>query len=122
MLQKTSLKKQNKMSFEHVRLSPEEQVFGQGHLLQTQLDLINSGKNMKEYKVLRKEEFNLKVELKAKIEQTLQNLDIFDKMLPKARMKEEIHKELEVEKARTTLEDEAEQIRRKLSILNASYQ
>ena len=48
--------------------------------------------------------------------------DIFDKMLPKARMKEEIHQELEIEKARNVLEDEAEQIRKKLEALSASYQ
>ena len=110
------------MGSEHVQLSTEEQIYGQGHLLQTQLDLISSGKNLKAFRELRKTEFNLKVQLKAKIDEALQNLDIFDKMLPKARMKEEINKELEVEKARNVLEDEAEQIRRKLESLNASYQ
>ena len=110
------------MASEHVLLTREEQIYGQGHLLQTQLDLINSGKNFKVYKDLRVQEFNLKVQLKAKLDETLQSLDIFDKMLPKARMKQEISKELEVEKARHVLEDEAEQIRKKLEILQLSYQ
>lgn len=109
------------MASEHVLLSPEEQVYGQGNLLQIQLDLINSAKNIKIFKSLRKDELNLKIQLKNKVELALENLDILDKMLPRAKMKEQIHQELELDKERVVLEDEAETLRKKIESLKSEY-
>jgi|SRR3989344_246722 len=105
------------MTSEHVKLSPEEQVYAHGNLLQSQLDIINSSKRLVNYKNLRKREFKLKIEIKTRISEVRDELENIDKLLPRAKMKEKIHKEITIEKERDVLQDEAEEIRKKLQSL-----
>jgi hypothetical protein len=110
---------------EFVRLSDSEKSYGARNLLQCQLSTLNSIKRFREYEKLRKEELILKVDLKMKVEGALQSLANLARCLPKTDFIEEAVEEpnlfapftKEQEKKERTVEDELDDIRRKLEAM-----
>lgn len=104
------------MNPEYVRLTDSEVAYGQKWLLESHLHILNISKESEKFRNLRNEELALKIALKNKINETLASLDLLEKILPKPVMKESKEKipESLIEKERTTLEDEIEEIKRKL--------
>lgn len=75
------------MKSEYVRISHPERIYGQKNFLQSQLEFLNLIKNFRTYKNLRKEEFVLKVALKASIGEALDLIGKLDGKLPKTEFK-----------------------------------
>lgn len=110
------------MSSEYIRLSNPENVYGERNLLKAQMEILKVTKAFEAYKNLRKEEFNLKILLKSKIEETKNNIKILESLLPKADKKmfmpQEAPKEnLRSIKKRLSLEQEIDLIKKKLEAL-----
>lgn len=123
------------MSAEYVKIAPTEMTFGETNLLQTQLNLLTMLKRYREYKSFRKEELFFKIELKKKLGEAKEFLDVLGKSLPESKFfeeqknKEKLHKEFaekvessilkpEAEKTKpSTLDQELEDIRKKLERL-----
>lgn len=110
---------------EFVRLSDDERNYGAKALLQSQVASISSIKRFGDYEKLRNEELMLKVELKMKVEQALQSLTNLARSLPKTDYGE-TETEMEnpfalftekEEKRERTVEDELDEIRRKLEAI-----
>ena len=106
---------------EYVRLASPEKVYGQRHLLQSQLELLDLIQRFRNYKKLRNEELVLKVTLKSKIGETLNLITKLERLLPKAHYKtptpaEVKRKERKIEK-KLSLQEEIEQVRAKLARL-----
>ena len=74
---------------EYVRVKPAERVYGETNLLQSQLNLITLLKQYQEYKMLRKEEIYMKIELKKQIGELNEFLDHLSKLLPESKFLEE---------------------------------
>ena len=111
---------------EHVRIEPTERIFAEKNLLHSQLDIISLIRRYESYKSLRAEELLLKIALKAKIAEAKESLDTFDKLLPKPAIvpkmpkahSEQEHAEQHVaHKRKQTLQEEVEEIRKKLAAL-----
>ncbi|MFH1289818.1 MAG: hypothetical protein ABIH92_00240 [Nanoarchaeota archaeon] len=104
---------------EYVRVSPPEKVYGQKHLLQTQLELLNLIKSFHTYKVLRNEELVLKVTLKSKVEELINLITKLERLLPKAHYTPETREEKEKDKKKRerklSLQEEIERVRQKLA-------
>ena len=77
------------MSIEFVRLTSPELVYGETNLLQSEMNLLTMLKQYQEYEFLRKEELFLKVELKKKVGELKEHLNILAKLLPESRFEEE---------------------------------
>jgi hypothetical protein len=107
------------MNSEHIRLSAYETIYGEKLLLQSQLDILNIMKRSRAYKKMRDEELLLKIQLKTKIDECLNDLQVLEKALPKPTMKEgqKEFPEAKLDKERFSLEQEIEEIKRKLSRL-----
>ena len=86
------------MSAEYVRVTPGEISYGAGNLLQSQLNLIQLLKKYQEYEILRKEELFLKIELKKKLGEAKEYLDMLSKALPESRFLEEQEKKERLQK------------------------
>lgn len=114
------------MKDEYVGLTHSEKVYGQRHLLQAQLEMLDSMQRLQNYKNYRKEELVLKLTLKNKLGEILGLLADMDKILPKPTYKikgvkeegEEAIWNVE-EEEELTLEDEIELVRRKLENLES---
>ena len=109
------------MTSEYVRLSHPEKTYSHKALLQSQIELMNITKRLKEYKRLKKEEFVLKLALGAKIDEALAEIDILEKSLPRVALRQE-NKQIPTEDKKQkeenlTLEQEIDLIRQKLSRL-----
>ena|SRR3989344_2198752 len=108
---------------EYVRLESQEKVFSQKHLLHAQLETISVSKHQEAYKLLRMEELLLKVQLKTKLEEIKEAFALFTRLLPKPAISEhEVLKKQHAEKpvqkkGPSTLEQELEEIKRKLAAL-----
>ena len=111
------------MGSEYVKLSASERIYGAKGLLQSQVSNLQLMKHFREFEKLRKEELALKIELRTKIDHTLQLVDSFIKGLPVTHMSAEIEekgKDLfpefqdKDEKKMKTLDDELNEIKRKL--------
>ncbi len=106
---------------EYVRLSAQEKIYGHRSLLQSQIEMMNILRSLKEYKILRKEEFVLKVALNAKIDEAIAEIGTLQRMLPRVSSHEEKKEPvLDIQKHKEenlTLEQEIDQIRQKLSKL-----
>ncbi len=100
---------------EYVKLSYAEKKYGEKNLLQSQLQLLNSIKHLKEYKKLRKQELLLKIKLKEKVIETIDELKMLDKRLPKVQPKHKISRK--ENKENLSLENELEKIKNKLKAL-----
>lgn len=118
-------------SSEFVRINNSEVGYSKKHLLNSELELLNLIKSFRVFRELRKEEFVLKVTLKNKIAEALDNLKELEKKLPKTHYKpekkvkkveevKEVKEVVEQKKKKRTLEDEIEEVRRKLQGLKAS--
>jgi len=113
---------------EYVEVMVAEREYGSKNLLQSQMDIISMIKREHIFKELRKKETNLKLELKRKIDEALNEIDILEKTLPKAKLeekKEEAKIKKEMQKApliskaqkRSVLDEELARIKRKLAKL-----
>lgn len=86
------------MSAEYVKLASPEMLFGESNLLQSQMGLLTMLKQYQEYEVLRKEELFLKIELKKKIGEAKEFLDVLSKSLPESKFLEEQEKKEKMQK------------------------
>ena len=106
---------------EYVRLNSEERNFGMKSMLQSQLSVLNSLKKYKEFENIRREELTLKIALKAKIGETLHLIENLTRDLPKIKLEKENEEEnflfQEDNKTRQSMDNELEEIRRKLERL-----
>ena len=111
------------MASEYVRFSHSEKVYGERNLLQSQLDLLQSTKNLLAYKELRREENILKLSLKSKIKEAAITIRELEKTLPKIKALEapldsnEIEEATEEVQETSSLNEELEKIKRKLEHL-----
>jgi len=105
------------MNSEYIKISPTEKVYGAKNLLTAQLNILNSHKDIREYRKLRNEEFALKVSLKSKLNEAFSTLEILDKLLPKIRIDEEIE---EKHPEDLSIEQQSSLIREKLKRLQNS--
>ena len=97
------------MTTKYVRLSPNERVYGQKGLLQSQLASLSLKKHFQFYTLLRKEELLLKIKLKNKVKETLDSLSLLDKVLPRAHIKLE-SVEHEIQRKEKEKKDEIESL------------
>lgn len=102
---------------EFIRFSSEEMLFGKKRLLESQLNTLSLLKSFKEYKLLRKEELALKITLKNQIDSTLESINLLEKLLPKIETFETPQTAEQHIKKQFTIEEELEDIKRKLSSL-----
>ena len=116
---------------EHVRIQSAERQFGEKNLLHAQLDIISFIRRYGSFKTLRTEEMLLKIALKTKIAEAKESLDLFEKLLPKPSMVPKLPKPSHHEHPpehdphhphhavhkKQTLQDEVEEIKRKLAAL-----
>lgn len=111
---------------EYVKFNKTESLYGQKRFLHGELELINAVKRLRNYKDLRREELVLRLALKKRAGEALENLRLLDKLLPHARLpkvekKPEKKPEEEKEENKVlTLDQELEIIRRKLETLERS--
>ena len=62
---------------EYIKLTYPEAVYGKKNLLHSQLGLLTSVKRVEEFKKLRSQELKLKIELKRKLEEAKESLNLF---------------------------------------------
>ena len=109
------------MSSEYIKLSGSEKITGQKFFLQSELETIMLSKSLKSYKAHRKEEFILKVALVTKIGETLNELQVLEKMLPKTHLEKDESEKISFKKDKEpkdlSLDQEIALIREKLSKL-----
>ncbi|MBI2632607.1 hypothetical protein HYW75_06385 [Candidatus Pacearchaeota archaeon] len=109
------------MNFEYVKLSAPEIIYGKRHLLQAQVDLLQTLTHFKSYQQLRKEELMLKIALKTKVEDVLSSVSSFSKLLPKTHFTEEKDSDgldlFSFHQDKKDLEREIEDIKQKLAQL-----
>lgn len=114
---------------QYVKLSAQEQFFGEKGLLQAQAGLLIITKKLHSYKKLRTEEIMLKLLLKKKLSEMKEFLAELDHLLPPVPVKKEKKKQISeeeiveqvVEEAKPkvkTLEDEIDEIRQKIARLS----
>jgi hypothetical protein len=113
------------MNPEHIKISSQELSNNKRNLLESQFSLLNSIKLLREYKKYRKTELDLKVQLKTKIDETLSEIIILEKILPKSSFDDESKEKNKIDKEiishtkkDLSLEEELDQIKRKLLMLN----
>ncbi len=105
----------------YAMISAPEKSYGEESLLQTQMALLNSLNRLRDYRKLRKEEINLKVSLKSKIDEVFVLISELRKMFPKVEKKTESDDIFEDFRDREDLSvrDEIERISMKLERLRA---
>lgn len=107
------------MKPEHVRLLTAEKEYGQKNLLHAQLETIALVKHYQKFKEIRNEELVLKIALKSKIDETRAALALLERLLPKPTMhpKETLQQPVLRKSEHTSLEQEIDEIRKKLARL-----
>lgn len=112
------------MKPEHIRITPEEKIYGEKQLLYSQLELISFLKRYESFRNLRNEELLLKIALKNKIEETKKSIEVLNRLLPRPSLlpKEKEHHQkktqTEIKKPKhLSLEGEVDEIQRKLKRL-----
>jgi hypothetical protein len=109
------------MTTEYVKFSAPEKIYGQKNMLRSELESLEVVKRIRNFKKLRKEDLVLRLALKKKIQESLENLKTLDKLLPHSKMaglrKRKVQEDLEEDEENLTLEQEIEVIRRKLNSL-----
>lgn len=125
---------------EYVKIRGHERSYGEESLLQSQLNLVNLLKRYQEYEKLRKQEIFLKIELKKKVGESNEFLEHLSKLLPESKLleeekqKQEMQKEItknmespikllkkkekKESKTKLSLDEELEEIRKKLEKLH----
>ena len=99
---------------EYIKVNALERTHGERSLLESQLNLLDVIKILKNYKEHRKKELLLKIELKNKTLETLEHLKILKKSLPRAHL---IDKEESADKESFSIEKQLADIRSKLEKL-----
>ena len=103
---------------EYVRLLHPSVIYSKKQLLQSQMEVLKNLQRIKAYHQFRDQELNLKIELKNKLDELKTDIQLFEKMLPKAPNQQKEENELEfspqAQAKRDTLEEEIENIRSKL--------
>ena len=103
---------------EYVKLDPSEQIYGKKHLLHSQMEILYIMKRYKEFTKLRKLELKLKTLLKKKVSEVKEETKLLETILPKVKHADSEEKTLrDYPKKRSDLEDEIDDIRRKLAEL-----
>lgn len=112
------------MSSEYVLFSNFELKQLEKTFLTAQLGVLDSLKNLKQYKKVRSQEFSLKIAIKTLLNETQNELGILDKLLPQTSFKpptpgqeEIIFPFAEEEQRKPSLEEELEKIRKRLSLI-----
>ena len=114
------------MASEYIKLVYAEKVYGEKNLLQSRLSVLSINKNVKAYKELRKQELDLRLQLKTRIQEAKKALDDLEKELPITKL---MSRQRRVEKAEaapvegapeekvmaTGLEPEIEKIQKRLA-------
>jgi len=101
----------------YIKLNHSEQVYGKKNLLYAEMELLNSIKQYKKYKKLRKEELALKFLLKKEIDEVREELKKLDGVLPEAKQTEFKISASKKTPKRSDLEREIEEVRRKIEEL-----
>jgi len=101
------------MTSEFVKLTPLEIVYGETNLLQSQLSILTAVKQHQEYKILRKQELLLKIELKKKIGELKEFLDTLNKALPESKFLKEQEERDKIQREITNKIENAVQTSRK---------
>ncbi len=103
---------------EYVKLDPSEQIYGKKQLLHSQMEILDIMKRYKEFTKLRKLELKLKTLLKKKVSEVKEETKLLETILPKVKHTDPEEKTLrDYPKKRSDLEDEIDEIRRKLAEL-----
>lgn len=109
------------MSSEYIHFTGEESAYTQKQVLESELNILTSIKQLQTYKKLRNEEFKIKIALKTKLDEINTELQVLDKTLPLTELKiknENIPIRIHQEKDEpSSIEDELEVIRQKLARL-----
>lgn len=117
------------MSYEYVKLTDSEVNYTKKHLLNIELESLTSIKKLQDYKNFRNKELNLKISLKSSLLNLHEQLLVLDKLLPhtswdkkeqEEMMPSTMHIPEEIkmkEKKDINLENQLEEIRRKLARL-----
>ncbi len=104
---------------EYVRFNPQESLYGQRNFLNSELDILNLVKVVRNFKKLRSDEHVLRATLKNKMNELIETLNMLDKLLPPGHFR--LHREesagLKEKEETLTLDQEIEMIRRKLEKL-----
>ena len=112
------------MTTEYIKFSVPERIYGDKNLLHSELELLGIIKRIRNYKKLRKDDLILKLTLKKKIEEFLDNLQLLDRLLPQDKLpgldRKKREEELMEMKGELSLEQEIEVIRRRLEKLQNS--
>ena len=107
---------------EYVRLAPPESLYGEKHILHSELGMLNIIKRIRSYNKFRQEELVLRLAVKKKVDEIRECFELLDKLLPHDKLaglkKEQKAKEdIAGGKAEISLEQELEMIRRRLENL-----
>lgn len=110
---------------EYVRFLGPESLYWYKHFLHSELEILDIVKRIKNYQRLRREEHILRIALKKKINESIEALNILDKLLPHARFhglmkKNKAEEEIIEDKEALSLDQELEQIRNKIERLQAN--
>jgi len=108
------------MGSEYIKLTNSEKIFGTKTMLHMQLEYLNSIRSYRKYKDLRSKEFILKISLKNRIGEALALMAKFHSLLPKTsyRLPDQTE-EKRKRKVSSTLQDEIELVKRKLTRLQS---
>jgi hypothetical protein len=77
----------------HVKFEYPEAVESKKEILSFEMNLLETLQTLKNYNLLRKEEFALKLKLHRKIKSLLAEIKSLQKTLPKVELSDELHKE-----------------------------
>lgn len=78
---------------EYLQVSPQEKLYTEKNLLQSQLELISIIKHLNQHKSLRNEELALKIAVKGKMDEIKEKIRLFEKLLPKTTFKDKVLEE-----------------------------
>ena len=106
------------MSNEYVGIGPSEQNYAKKNLLYSEMELLTVLKRYKRYKKLRKEELALKKLLSKVINEIHEEIKKFNESIPHIKEEKYLSEEISGrKKQRSELEDEIDEIRRKIAEL-----
>jgi hypothetical protein len=111
------------MMSEYVKFTKQEVEFGKKMFLQSQLETLDILKKNRNFLRFRNEEFLLKINLKNKLNETLSNILLIERLLPKIKnqSKKALGSELILNESDLSLEQEIDVIKRKLEKLNQNF-
>ena len=107
------------METRHIKLNYEEALSGKKQILSMQLNLLQTAKKVRNYRILRKKEFILKTNLKTKSKELGTKIGQFLTSMPKDGEEEETPKRAKrkEKEVKQSISKELEDIQRKLSKL-----